>query len=77
MSLSMLALIAFIPIAMVLVLMVGFRWPATKAMPLSWLACALIGATMWQMPGGACCRLNPQRLWQCRQCIDHCVSAPF
>ncbi len=52
MSLSMLALIAFIPIAMVLVLMVGFRWPATKAMPLSWLVCALIGATMWHMPAG-------------------------
>ncbi|MBU1172365.1 MAG: L-lactate permease [Proteobacteria bacterium] len=52
MSLSLLALIAFVPIAMVLVLMVGFRWPATKAMPLSWLVCAVIGAGFWKMPAG-------------------------
>lgn len=37
---------------MVLTLMVGFRWPATKAMPLSWLVCAVIGALMWKMPAG-------------------------
>jgi lactate permease len=37
---------------MVLILMVGLRWPATKAMPLSWLVCAVIGAGFWKMPAG-------------------------
>ena len=52
MPLGILALIAFIPIAMVLVLMVGMRMPATRAMPLAWLACAVIGMTVWKMPAG-------------------------
>ena len=42
----MLALLALLPILVALVLMVGFRWPATRAMPLAWLAAvagALIG----------------------------------
>ena len=37
------ALFALLPILVALVLMVGMRWPATKAMPLAWLA-AVIGA---------------------------------
>lgn len=52
MPLGMLALIAFVPIAIVLVLMVGMRWPATKAMPLAWLVCAVLGAVFWEMPAG-------------------------
>ncbi|MCW7752613.1 L-lactate permease [Desulfobotulus sp. H1] len=52
MSIGMLALIAFVPIALVLVLMVGMRWPATKAMPLAWLVCALLGMTVWNMDFG-------------------------
>ncbi len=52
MSLSLSAFIAFIPIALILILMVGLRWPATRAMPLAWLVCALIGATLWKMPAG-------------------------
>ncbi len=45
----MLALLALLPILVALVLMVGFRWPATRAMPLAWLtavAGALIG---WEL----------------------------
>ena len=38
-----LALPAFAPILLALVLMVGLSWPATRAMPLAWLASALIG----------------------------------
>ena len=45
-----LALWAFSPIALALVLMVLFKWPATRAMPLSWLAGALIGHYAWHMP---------------------------
>lgn len=52
MSLGVLALIAFIPIALVLILMVGMRWPATKAMPIAWLVCGLIGMAVWKMPIG-------------------------
>ena len=52
MSLSLSAFIAFIPIALVLIFMVGLRWPATRAMPLAWIVCALIGATLWKMPAG-------------------------
>lgn len=50
MSSGTLALFAFLPIALVLVLMVGMRWPATRAMPLAWALCALLGALIWKMP---------------------------
>ncbi len=39
----MLALFALLPILAALILMVGLRWPATKAMPVAW-ACAVLGA---------------------------------
>lgn len=50
MSVQLLALIAFIPIALALVLMAGLRWPSTKAMPLAWLACAIVAVTAWKLP---------------------------
>lgn len=50
MSIGVLALVAALPIAVALVLMVGLRWPATKAMPLAWLVCVLGGLTAWQLP---------------------------
>ncbi|MGM0418891.1 MAG: L-lactate permease [Thermodesulfobacteriota bacterium] len=50
MSINLLALIALAPILLALVLMVGMRWPATKAMPLAWLVCALFGVAVWQLP---------------------------
>lgn len=52
MPLGLLALIALLPIALALVLMVGMRWPATKAMPLAWLVTALAGVLVWKMPLG-------------------------
>ncbi len=39
----MLAMFALLPILAALILMVGLRWPATKAMPIAW-ACAVLGA---------------------------------
>ena len=48
----MLAFLALLPILTALVLMVGFRMPATKAMPLAWLvaaACAFFG---WNLEPG-------------------------
>ncbi len=52
MSVGFLALLAAIPILIALVLMAGLRWPATKAMPVAWLAAALAGIIFWQLPVG-------------------------
>ena len=52
MPLGILAIIAAIPIALVLVLMVGLRWPSTKAMPLAWLVAGLLGMVIWKMSPG-------------------------
>jgi len=49
MSVFALALLALAPIVLVLVLMVGLRWPATKAMPLTWLVAAVLAASIWDM----------------------------
>lgn len=49
---EILALIAVIPFIIVLTLMVGMRWPATRAMPIAWAACAVLGAAVWKMPLG-------------------------
>ena len=60
MSLSVLALVAFLPIAIALVLMAGLRWPATKAMPLAWLACVLGALFVWNLPAGYIAALSIQ-----------------
>lgn len=44
------ALIAIIPILLVLALMVVFKQPAIRAMPFGWLAAALIAFSYWLMP---------------------------
>ena len=51
MSPGILALIAFIPIAVIFVLMVGFRWGATRAMPIAFLAALLLALLVWGTPG--------------------------
>lgn len=48
MPLSILALIACCPILVALVLMVGFRRPATVAMPLAWATAAIAALLVWQ-----------------------------
>ncbi|SDB57341.1 lactate permease [Desulfonatronum thiosulfatophilum] len=60
MSVGVLALIAALPIALALVLMVGFRWPATKAMPLAWLVTAVAGVGIWNLPVGYIAALSIQ-----------------
>jgi len=49
MSIGLLALVAFIPILVVFVLMVGFRWPSTKAMPVAWIVAVALAALVWGM----------------------------
>ncbi|MDD3312230.1 L-lactate permease [Pseudodesulfovibrio sp.] len=50
MSIEVLALVALLPILVALVLMVGMRWPATKAMPLAWLTAAAGAVAVWGLP---------------------------
>jgi len=50
MSLGVQALIAFIPILIVLYLMVWRRWPATQAMPVAWLTAAIVAMFVWKTP---------------------------
>ncbi|WP_319759182.1 L-lactate permease [Maridesulfovibrio sp.] len=52
MSVGILALVALIPIALALILMVGLRWPATKAMPVSWLSAVVGAIAVWNLPAG-------------------------
>lgn len=60
MSIGVLALVAFIPILLALVLMVGMRWPATKAMPVAWLAAALGAVGVWKLPAAYVAALTAQ-----------------
>ncbi|RAK08151.1 lactate permease [Halanaerobium saccharolyticum] len=46
----MLALLAALPIIIVGVLMIGYMWPASKAMPFGWLSALIIAAIGWGMP---------------------------
>lgn len=50
MSEGILALIAVIPIATIFILMVVFRWPATKAMPVSFVVTLLLVIFVWGTP---------------------------
>ncbi len=45
----MYAIIAFIPIIVTVVLMVGFNWPAKRALPLAWVLAFVIGVAVWKM----------------------------
>ncbi len=60
MPIGVLALIAFVPIAVALVLMVGLRWPATKAMPVAWITAVLGAMAAWGLPAGYVAALSLQ-----------------
>ncbi|MCC5932354.1 MAG: L-lactate permease [Cyclobacteriaceae bacterium] len=47
---GLLALLALIPIAAIFILMVGMRWPATRAMPLSFVLALILAFWVWDMP---------------------------
>src|SRR5690554_510679 len=49
MSPGLLALLAFTPILMAGILLLGLRWPARRAMPIVFLVTALIGHFVWDM----------------------------
>lgn len=50
MSESVLALLAFSPILLAAILLIGFRIPAKNAMPISFLATAVMAITVWDIP---------------------------
>ncbi len=50
MTTGLLALLAFSPIIILSVLMVWFRWPAVKAMPVTWLITMALVSFVWGMP---------------------------
>ncbi|MCL9818503.1 L-lactate permease [Natronocalculus amylovorans] len=42
--------LATTPLVLAGVLLVGFLWPATRAMPIAWVTAVLVGYFVWQMP---------------------------
>ncbi|MBA3316327.1 MAG: L-lactate permease [Planctomycetota bacterium] len=50
MNTSVLALLSLLPIAAVALFLVGLRWPAKRAMPLSYFVAVLLALFVWQVP---------------------------
>lgn len=50
MSSSLLALLATLPIVVVAVFLIGLRWPANRAMPLSYMTAAALALFVWRLP---------------------------
>ncbi|MFA6808189.1 MAG: L-lactate permease, partial [Eubacteriales bacterium] len=51
MSIGLQGLLALMPIIVVAVFLVGLRWPASKAMPLSYVTVVIIGYFVWGLSG--------------------------
>ncbi|RKD73498.1 lactate permease [Sinobaca qinghaiensis] len=51
MSTGLLALLSLLPILVVGIFLVGLRWPASKAMPLSLLVAVVLALFVWGVPG--------------------------
>ena len=47
----MLTIVSLLPIITVAVFLVGLRWPASRAMPLSYAVAAVLALFVWQVPG--------------------------
>ncbi len=47
----MLTILSLLPIITVAVFLVGLRWPASRAMPLSYLVAVALALLVWQVPG--------------------------
>ena len=47
----MLTILSLLPIITVAVFLVGLRWPASRAMPLSYVVAAVLAFFVWQVPG--------------------------
>ncbi len=58
-----LAAVALTPILVVAVFLVGLRWPASRAMPLSWLAAAALAWGVWGISGTRIAAASINGLW--------------
>ncbi len=47
----MLAFLSLLPILVVAIFLVGLRWPASKAMPISYLVAIVLALFIWKVPG--------------------------
>ncbi len=47
----MFALLAILPVLSVAILLVGLRWPASKAMPVCYIVAVLLALLIWEVPG--------------------------
>jgi lactate permease len=43
-------IMAALPLAVVAILLVGFLWPATRAMPIAWIIALIVGFAVWNNP---------------------------
>lgn len=50
MGIESLAVLSLLPIAVVALFLVVLRWPASRAMPISYLVAALLALVIWQVP---------------------------
>ena len=50
MSNSVLALLSILPIASVAIFLVALRWPASRAMSITYVVCAALALFVWQVP---------------------------
>ncbi|WP_377888953.1 L-lactate permease [Alkalihalobacillus sp. R86527] len=51
MSTGLLAILSILPIAAVGIFLVGLRWPASKAMPVSYIVAVVLALFVWKVPG--------------------------
>ncbi|WP_174732311.1 L-lactate permease [Mesobacillus harenae] len=51
MGTGMLAFLSLLPIIVVAVFLVGMRWPASKAMPISYVVAVVLALFVWKVPG--------------------------
>lgn len=51
MSIGMQGFLALLPIIVVAIFLVGLRWPASKAMPLSYITVVIVGYFVWGLSG--------------------------
>ena len=49
-STGLLASLSILPIASVAIFLVALRWPASRAMPIAYLVCAVLALFVWQVP---------------------------
>ena len=73
----MYALIAAIPIFLTVILMVGFNWPAKRALPASWLIACFVAGFIWKMEIPELPIRNPRRPRACLKNHSCNLHAPL